>query len=647
MRPEAASWSVAGAVPGLGELWAQTQGDPGIGIGVLDGPVDLYHPSLRGADLRQLETLVSSAVDGGPAARHGTHVASLIFGQPHSPLEGVAPRCRGVILPVFASAAGGGLEACSQVDLARALLQAVRQGVRLVNVSGGQLSPAGSAHPLLADAVRECGRQGILIVAAAGNEGCECFQVPAALEAVLAVGAMDGRGEPLASSNWGGAYQSQGILAPGQDLLGAQPGGGVARQSGTSFATALVTGVAALLLSLQRKRGREPDTRAVREALLQSAIGCAARPVPDCRRLLAGRLNVSGAVNYLFRGVSAMSETANVASGGPGPDLSTGPAGVSPKPDAPARGLQGPPLPADAVVPSGAAGGCACPGAAAPSLVFALGQIGFDFVNEARLDSFVQRLAGQAGAATAERVLAFDPRRLLTYLNANPFEAASLEWTLLLDGHPVYAIRPLGPFAADVYAVLRTFLNERLGDEIERVSISGVVAGKTRLLMGQTVPVIVPERRGMYSWRTRDLVEKVIGPDPVKRARETQAQFAERARTHEQLKGGIHQFLERVYHGARNLGASPQDRALNHAATNAFRLGQVYEDAIREGMELESVQVTRSPVCRPDSDCWDVEAYFFYPQRQVQTVRRVHRCTIDVSDVVPVAVGPVRSWFTR
>ena len=50
------------------------------------------------------------------------------------------------------------------------------------------------ADPLLADVVRQCARQGVLIVAAAGNEGCACLHVPAALESVLAVGAMDAAG---------------------------------------------------------------------------------------------------------------------------------------------------------------------------------------------------------------------------------------------------------------------------------------------------------------------------------------------------------------------------------------------------------------------------------------------------------------------
>ena len=65
----------------------------------------------------------------------------------------------------------------------------------------------------------------MLIVAAAGNNGCQCLHLPAALPTVLAVGAMDAQGLPLGSSNWGDAYQNEGILAPGEKVFGAVPGG--------------------------------------------------------------------------------------------------------------------------------------------------------------------------------------------------------------------------------------------------------------------------------------------------------------------------------------------------------------------------------------------------------------------------------------
>jgi subtilisin family serine protease len=89
---------------------------------------------------------------------------------------------------------------------------------------------------------------------AAGNDGGECLHLPAALESVLAVGAMDAQGRPLDFSNWGQAYQSQGLLAPGENLLGAKPGGGTILRSGTSFATPIVSGIVALLLSIPQQQ---------------------------------------------------------------------------------------------------------------------------------------------------------------------------------------------------------------------------------------------------------------------------------------------------------------------------------------------------------------------------------------------------------
>jgi hypothetical protein len=56
--------------------------------------------------------------------------------------------------------------------------------------------------------------------------------------------------------------------------------------------------------------------------------------------------------------------------------------------------------------------------------------------------------------------------------------------------------------------------------------------------------------------------------------------------------------------------------------------------------------VKKSPVCRPDSDCYDVELSFFNPNN-TNVANRVYRFTVDVSDVIPVTVGAVRSWTRR
>jgi hypothetical protein len=636
MPREPSPWPAGvAALDGVEAVWAETRGDSCICVAILDGPVDVSHPALLGARLTQVEALAQVSPPGDDRARrHGTHVATVILGGHSGPVKGIAPGCRGVSIPVFESAKDS-FQPCSQLDLARAISMAVQHGAHVINISGGEFSPSGTAYPLLENVVRECGRRGILIVAAAGNEGCECLHVPAALPGLLAVGAMDRQGNPLASSNWGRPYQDHGILAPGENIPGARAGGGVLLGTGTSYATAVVSGVVALLLSLQRVRGLEIDPSLVRAALLRSALGCDYQRVPDCQRLLAGRLNVRGAIS-LLQGNLTMSEMTAAPTLAPAASDQPAEAGAPPAAAPEPPGAE-PSVSPSAVRPSA----CSCQGTGPLQLVYALGQLGYDLVSEARLDSLAQKLAAEAGGSAAQRVLAFDPRRLLTYLEQNPWDAAAVEWTLSLDGTPIYAIRPGGPFAADAYQLLRRFLREQLDEGVERISVPGVITGKVTLLMGQTVPVVVPEIRGMYSWTTAALLEAVAGPAP---AAEASPQDRER---HAAKKEGLKNFLDRVYHELRNLGMMPHDRALNFAATNAHSAEEVYESAMGQAMELESIQVARSPICRPGSDCWDVEVYFFYPERQVQTVRRVYRFTVDVSDIVPVTVGPMRSWFTR
>ncbi len=83
---------------------------------------------------------------------------------------------------------------------------------------------------------------------------------------------------------------------------------------------------------------------------------------------------------------------------------------------------------------------------------------------------------------------------------------------------------------------------------------------------------------------------------------------------------------------------------MSYAATNAFQIEHVYTSALKDGMKLDAIDVERSPICRPESDCWDVKLTFFDPARRLEQARVVYRFTVDVSDVVPVTVGPVRHW---
>ncbi|MEM8779611.1 MAG: S8 family serine peptidase, partial [Cyanobacteria bacterium P01_G01_bin.49] len=191
------------ALPGLKSLWSKTLGDPRICIAVLDGPVDQFHPCFQGASLTQQQTLTSGTTGFGSTSQHGTHVASIILGQHNDLVPGVAPGCRGLIIPVFVEGREGSLIPCSQLDLARAITQAVEQNANVINISGGQFTLSGEPDPFLAHAIRLCEEKNVLIVAAAGNDGCDCLHVPASVASVLAVGAMDVLGNPISFSNWG------------------------------------------------------------------------------------------------------------------------------------------------------------------------------------------------------------------------------------------------------------------------------------------------------------------------------------------------------------------------------------------------------------------------------------------------------------
>jgi cyanobactin maturation PatA/PatG family protease len=645
---------------GIDSLWGKTTGDPNIRIAVLDGPVDQSHPCFNGAQLSQVETLVSGVADEEVASQHGTHVASVIFGQHGSPVQGIAPKCQGLIVPVYAAGNEGVPIPCSQIDLARAITQAVEEGAHIINISGGEFTPSGEHHYLLAQAIRLCRDKNVLIVAAAGNDGCACLHVPAAVPSVLAVGAMDVQGKPLEFSNWGSLYQTQGIVAPGENIVGAVPRKGTTTQkTGTSFATPIVSGIAALLLSIQRHRGDKVDPNAVRAALLSSVHPCNLEKASDCERLLAGRLNITGAYQLLTndqvtvstfvpnqptkRKELTMSEqtpdvdiqlaeshslnteentsSISMSEVDSGKELSVTesmemPSSVNSLIETTA--VENTSLVMPSQINPAACGDGSC--GKRPPLVYALGTIGYDFGSEARRDSFIQSMEENPD----------NPAELLKYLvdGIGIHAVTRITWTLSIDATPIYAIQPVGAFSDVGYKNLLNFLSEQINEGVERVSIPGYVGGKVALLSGQTVPVIVPELAGMASWSTAALVKTFVGGESADSVRAQK----------------LTNFLERVYYELRNLGVTSEERALNFAATNAFQADKVFVSALEHEFELDSIDVEPSPICRPGSDCWDVKLGFFDPKHRMEQARQIHRFTIDVSDVIPVTVGAVKSW---
>jgi cyanobactin maturation PatA/PatG family protease len=652
-------------------------GSPKIKIGIVDGRPDLSHPAFTTALIEIVETMVPP--DGRGADPHATGVCSIIFGNSDA-IRGLAPGCSGIVLPIFFSRQSESrMTPASQIDLAHAITWALERNVSIINLSAGQKSSTVEAEEHLEQALQKCIERRVLVVAAAGNDGCPCLHVPAAVQSVLAVGAVDVTGRPLEASNWGEPYRQNGLLAPGKDLRVAVPGGGVSAASGTSFATAVVCGVTALLLSLAQRENYRLDALDIRRILIDSAVPCELEGEGACDRYLAGTLDASAAL-LLLRHIGTTTthlpiskppltprsvligggvdrEVEPLAIGGSEMPNSTpeqkDPAaieasGLSPstcecqsnpedepekaafKPQSSLSMLPSSPT-APLIAPSDILAGvnqlaCVC-GATQPpyQIVYALGALWFDFGTEARHDALLQRL---------DPIQADNPSELFRFLGDadNLHWAAGLTFVLKHDQTPLYAIQPGGPFALATYREMLDALMSSLdsaGSE-QRVSIPGYIVGATRLMNGMTVPVIYPDLRGMYKWRSEHLISATRQVVPADQASNDE----------------ILNFLNRVYYELRNLGVAPQDRAINFAATNAYQARVAFADSTTRGHDLDSIKVVQSPICRPGSDCWDVQLQMFDPENE-RRAGRIYRFTVDVSEVLPVTVGPIRQWAAR
>lgn len=612
-------------------------------IAILDGDADLTHPSLEGARISRIgpaPTEENSKPKQGSGRAHGTAIASLIFGQPATAATGLAWRCRGLIRPIYRDGQDG-LEPASQEELAFAIREVMAAGAEIINISGGEPSRDLSIHPALAEALAEAEAGNVLLVAATGNEGCDCAHVPALAPSVLAVGAIDPEGLPLACSNWGDHYARHGIVAQGEGLMVAAGDGSVHQPRGTSISAALVSGAAALLMSAARKAGQPVGVQLLRDALV---AGAARVDGSEAHKYLAGRIDLSGALTRLLPDVQPPNSPAEVVmteidvSDAPHGDLATR---IQPfAAEATARltpailgaGMAAAPAAMQAPRPPGIRPNqeedcptCAKGSGQSAGLVYALGTLGYDLGSDTRRRSLL--------ASLDERAL-HDPAALLKELKkpANAPLAESIVWTLSIDEVPIYAVRPSGAFAAETYKQLIGLLDDQLTDGAERISLPGVLDGHVGLPSGLILPVVVPEARGMYSWTTSELIKSVMAGVTAERASEREA--------------AIGNFLERVYFEIRNPGQEPQDRALNFAATQAYQVERVFENAMKQELQLDGIEVEKSPIARPGADSWDVKLTFFNPMRRLEEARMIFRFTVDVSDVIPVMVGKVRQWRT-
>ncbi len=314
-RDRGSLWSVTSAA-GVQALWAKGITGKDVTVAVIDtgiAPVaglDGNDKVVNGPDLSfDGQRSGTRYVDG---YGHGTHMAGIIAGRdagfdPKHPsaaaFSGVAPEAQ--LLNMKVGAADGGADV-SQVIAALDWVTEHRKdhgmNVRVVNLAYGTASVQSWQVDPLARAVENAWKAGVVVVAAAGNDGLDApsLLMPAVDPHVLAVGAVDNVGtadpaddEVAAFTNGGNATRRPDVLAPGRSVVSLRvPGsyvdaqhpeglvtgdtsGRFFRGSGTSQATAVAAGEIALLL--QARPGLRPDE--VKNVLMSTADPLVQNPI--------------------------------------------------------------------------------------------------------------------------------------------------------------------------------------------------------------------------------------------------------------------------------------------------------------------------------------------------------------------------------
>ena len=202
----------------------------------------------KGVKVALLDTAIQNTEQlQGMEAGHGTAMLSLITGS-SGLVQGAGPGATVLNFPVL-----GGDGVGNSFTLAEAILKAVDQGARVINMSLG----SDGDSSVVRDAVAYALSKNVALVAAAGNEAVNRVSYPAAYDGVVSVGSVDADRQHLYFSNRG---PSVSVVAPGYSVVADWPGGKTVEVSGTSASTALVSGVLAALIS---KEPGMTGTRAV------------------------------------------------------------------------------------------------------------------------------------------------------------------------------------------------------------------------------------------------------------------------------------------------------------------------------------------------------------------------------------------------
>lgn len=211
-----------------------------IKVAVIDTGVDANHVELKGQVKKALN--IANPMKAQVKKSHGTHVAGIIAAKMNNGIGGygVNPNAEILSYDVF-----NGSEYAADYDVAKAILQAIKDGAKVINLSlGNELY-----SPLVDQAVQKAHAKGVAVFAASGNDDTDRPDYPASLENVISVGSVNAKKKRSDFSNYGASLD---LMAPGEDIYStsydATRGSTFETMSGTSMASPAAAGIASSLL---------------------------------------------------------------------------------------------------------------------------------------------------------------------------------------------------------------------------------------------------------------------------------------------------------------------------------------------------------------------------------------------------------------
>jgi len=305
-------------------VWAMSRTGQGVTVAVLDSGIthdpDLVQPTNRILASANFADPLGSMTDPGG---HGTHVAGIIAGngtRSNGQYMGVAPGADLVDVRVL-DTNGNGRISSVVLGIQWALDHRVQYGIRVLNLSLGEQAPASYLLDPLAAAAEIAWKRGLVVVAASGNTGGQPDS-PGADPYVITVGATDDQGTASVTDDQVAWFSSYGtppgssakpdLVAPGRRIVSirapgstldrllpdrvvtASNGSTYFRLTGTSMATGVVSGIAALLL--EQQPGLTPDqVKAVLTGTSRS-FGQSSGVTPNPAAIGAGSVDAYSAV---------------------------------------------------------------------------------------------------------------------------------------------------------------------------------------------------------------------------------------------------------------------------------------------------------------------------------------------------------------